>query len=107
MTWNIHPGEILWEEFMKPLNLNSNQLARLLDVPAPRIHDIVLQKRGITADTALRLAHYFGTTEKFWMNLQDSYELRKVSQDVREKIKKLAVSATAHSNGDNGYFVSV
>jgi len=106
MAWNIHPGEILREEFMKPLNLNSNQLAHFLEIPAPRIHDIVLQKRGITADTALRLAHYFGTTEKFWMNLQDSYELRKVSQDVREKIGKLAVSATARSNGDNGHFIS-
>ena len=56
MNWNIHPGEILLEEFMKPLSLNSNQLAHLLDVSAPRINDIILQKRGITADTSLRLA---------------------------------------------------
>ena len=94
MAWNIHPGEILLEEFMKPLDLNSNQLAHLLDVPTPRIHDIILQKRGISADTALRLAHYFGTTIKFWMNLQDSYEIRKVSKSTRECIEKLPVGIT-------------
>ena len=105
MSWTIHPGEILLEEFMKPLNLNSNQLAHFLDVPAPRINDIILQKRGITADTALRLAHYFGTTAKFWMNLQDSYELRKVSQDTRKSIEKLAVNTIGRSNCDNGHFV--
>ena len=104
MNWNIHPGEILLEEFMKPLNLNANQLARLLDVPAPRINDIVLQKRGITADTALRLAHYFGTTHKFWMNLQDSYEIRKVSQDTRESIERLAVGIIGH-RGSKEHFV--
>ncbi|MCE3231056.1 MAG: plasmid maintenance system antidote protein family [Alphaproteobacteria bacterium] len=93
MSWNIHPGEILLEEFMKPLALNSNQLAHLLDVPAPRINDIILQKRGISADTALRLAHYFRTTVKFWMNLQDSYEIRKISRDKRKSIESLAVSA--------------
>ncbi|MEI8295726.1 MAG: HigA family addiction module antitoxin [Alphaproteobacteria bacterium] len=92
MSWNIHPGEILLEEFMKPLNLNANKLAHLLDVPTPRINDIILQKRGISADTALRLAHYFGTTTKFWMNLQDSYEIRNVSQDTSKSIEKLAVS---------------
>ena len=102
MSWNIHPGEILLEEFMKPLNLNSNQLAHLLSVPAPRINDIILQKRGISADTALRLAHYFGTTIKFWMNLQDSYEIRKVSQETKNRIEKLAVGITARSNCNDG-----
>jgi len=92
MSWNIHPGEILREEFMKPLDLNANQLAHLLDVPTPRINDIILHKRGISADTALRLAHYFGTTTKFWMNLQDSYEIRKVSQKTRKHIEKLAIN---------------
>ena len=92
MNWNIHPGEILLEEFMKPLGLNSNQLAKRLDVPAPRINDILLKKRGITADTALRLAHYFGTSTKFWMNLQNSYEIRKISQATKKKIEKLSVS---------------
>ena len=76
MVWNIHPGEILREEFIKPHGLSSRKLAQELGVPAPRINDIVLERRGITADTALRLAKFFGTTPKFWMNLQVSYELR-------------------------------
>ena len=91
MSWNIHPGEILLEEFMRPNQLTSNKLANLLDVPAPRINDIVLGKRGITADTALRLAHYFGTTTKFWMNLQSSYEIRKISQETKNMIDGLSV----------------
>ena len=103
MSWNIHPGEILLEEFMKPLNLNANQLAHLLDVPAPRINDIILKKRGVSADTALRLAHYFGTTIKFWMHLQDSYEIRKVSQKTRKHIEKLAVGITARSGCEDGH----
>jgi addiction module HigA family antidote len=76
MAWNIHPGEILREEFIKPHGLSSRKLAQELGVPAPRINDIVLERRGITVDTALRLAKFFGTTPKFWMNLQVSYELR-------------------------------
>lgn len=76
MAWNIHPGEILREEFIKPYDLSCRKLAQKLGVPAPRINDIVLERRGITADTALRLAKFFGTTPKFWMNLQVSYELR-------------------------------
>lgn len=76
MAWNIHPGEILREEFIKPHGLSSRKLAQELGVPAPRINDIVLERRGITADTALRLAKFFDTTPKFWMNLQVSYELR-------------------------------
>ncbi len=107
MSWNIHPGELLLEEFMKPLNLNSNQLARLLDIPTPRINDIVLEKRGISADTALRLAHYFGTTTKFWMNLQDSYEIRKISQKTRKHIEKLAVGTTARSSCEDRRFLGV
>jgi addiction module HigA family antidote len=76
MTWNIHPGEILREEFIKPNSLSSRKLAQNLQIPASRINDIVLERRGITADTALRLAKFFCTTPKFWMNLQVSYELR-------------------------------
>jgi addiction module HigA family antidote len=76
MVWNIHPGEILREEFIKPHDLSCRKLAQKLGVPAPRINDIVLERRGITADTALRLAKFFDTTPKFWMNLQVSYELR-------------------------------
>ena len=71
----IHPGEILREEFLSPLGMSANELALALRVPATRINDIVNEKRGITADTALRLSRYFGTTPKFWTNMQASWEL--------------------------------
>ena len=72
----IHPGEILREEFMIPLGLSANALAIALRVPAPRINDIVRERRAISADTALRLARYFGTTAQFWLNLQSTYDLK-------------------------------
>ena len=72
----IHPGEILVEEFMKPLGLNAHKLALALRVPANRIQAIVSGERGISGDTALRLARYFGVSPEFWMNLQASYEIR-------------------------------
>jgi addiction module HigA family antidote len=71
----IHPGEILLEEFLKPLKISQNALSRDLDVPLQRINQIVLGKRAITVDTALRLAKYFGTTPELWLNLQARYEL--------------------------------
>ena len=67
---NIHPGEVLLEEFLTPMGISQNALARSIGVPPRRINEIVLGKRAITADTALRLAHYFGTSEQFWMALQ-------------------------------------
>ena len=70
----VHPGEVLCEEFLKPLELSQYRLAKAIDVPPRRINEIVLKKRGITADTALRLARYFGTTAEFWLNLQTGYE---------------------------------
>ena len=72
----IHPGEILREEFMKPRALSQNALARALHVPPRRINEIVLEKRGITADTALRLGRYFGTSAELWTGLQTDYDLR-------------------------------
>jgi antitoxin HigA-1 len=78
----IHPGETLREDFLKPLGLSANRLAMELLVPVTRINDIVRGKRAITADTALRLARYFGTTPQFWMNLQANYDLE-MAQDVR------------------------
>jgi addiction module HigA family antidote len=72
----IHPGEILREEFMKPRGLSQNALARKLNVPPRRINEIVLEKRGITADTALRLARFFSTSAELWTGLQADYELR-------------------------------
>jgi addiction module HigA family antidote len=72
----IHPGEILREEYMLPLGLSANALARALGVTPARINDIVRGRRGVTADTALRLARYFGTDARSWMNLQSIYDLR-------------------------------
>lgn len=73
----IHPGEILREEFLEPLGLNAHALALALRVPAPRINDIVRERRAITADTALRLSRFFGTSTEFWMGLQSDYEVAK------------------------------
>jgi addiction module HigA family antidote len=72
----IHPGEILREEFMKPLGLTAYQLAKELHVSIPRVSDIVRERRAVTADTALRLGRYFGTDAQTWMNLQADYDLR-------------------------------
>ncbi|MBM5812821.1 MAG: HigA family addiction module antidote protein [Gammaproteobacteria bacterium] len=72
----VHPGEVLREEYLKPLGLSANALARALAVPAPRINDIVLERRGVTADTAMRLARYFGGDARSWLNLQAAYDLR-------------------------------
>ena len=71
----LHPGEVLYEEFIKPLALSQNQLARELKVPPRRINEIVLGKRGISADTALRLSRHFGNSPEFWLGLQADYEL--------------------------------
>jgi len=75
-TFAIHPGEVLKEEFMKPLSLTAYRLAKDLHVPAPRMNDIVRGKRAISADTAIRLGIYFGLPAQFWMNLQSEYDLR-------------------------------
>lgn len=82
----IHPGEILREEFLVPLGLSANALAKALRVPVTRVNDVVRERRGITADTALRLARYFDTTAQFWINLQASYELRAAEQSVGERV---------------------
>lgn len=72
----VHPGEVLREDFLLPLGMSASALARNLKVPAPRVNDIVLERRGVTADTAMRLARYFGGDARSWMNLQSAYELR-------------------------------
>ena len=84
----IHPGEILREEFMKPRDLSQNALARALKVPPRRINEIVLEKRGITADTALRLARYFGTSAELWTGLQADYDLRLVRFERARTIER-------------------
>ena len=90
---NIHPGEILLEEFLIPMGISQNALARAISVPPRRINEIVLGKRGITADTALRLSRAFGTSEGFWMGLQADYDLeetRKLIDGVLKNVEKLA-----------------
>lgn len=77
----VHPGEILKEEYMIPLGLSAAALARALHVSAPTVNDIVLQRRGVSADMALRLAAAFDTTAQFWLNLQAAYDLRKVENE--------------------------
>src|SRR5260370_7453956 len=84
----IHPGETLREDFLKPLGLTANRLAMELIVPATRVNDIVRCKRAITADTALRLARYFGTTPQFLMNLQANYELDPAEDNPAPQISR-------------------
>jgi addiction module HigA family antidote len=77
---NVHPGEILLEEFLKPFGLSQYRVAKDLNIPESRVSDIIRGQRGITADTALRLARYFGTTHELWLNLQDRYEIEEVQR---------------------------
>jgi addiction module HigA family antidote len=100
--WNIsrapvHPGEMLREEFMKPLGISINGLALELHVPVTRISEIVNERRGITADTALRLARHFGTSGDFWMNLQKDYELiltrQKSLKTIEKQVRRRMVAA--------------
>lgn len=91
----IHPGEILREDFLVPLGMSANALATALRVPAPRINDIVRERRAITPDTALRLAQYFGGDAQTWLNLQTSYDLKLTEQAVGEKIRQEIIPAQA------------
>ena len=85
----IHPGEVLREEFIVPMGLTAHALAMELQVPAPRINDIVRERRGITADTALRLAQFFGTSGEFWMGLQVDYEMAMTRGPMRDVLKRI------------------
>ena len=84
----ISPGEILLEEFLKPLEISQSKLARDLNVPVGRVNDIVQAKRAITPDTALRLAVYFNMTPEFWINLQSHYDLKLAKQNLLPKIER-------------------
>ncbi|MFQ5772335.1 MAG: HigA family addiction module antitoxin [bacterium] len=88
----LHPGEVLFEEFLKPLNISQNQLGRGLGVSARRINEIIHGKRSITADTALRLARYFGNSPQFWLGLQMDYDLDvetdRLSHRIKREVKK-------------------
>ena len=84
----VHPGEVLLEEFLKPMGLSQNKLALNIRVPARRINEIVLEKRRITADTALRLARFFGTSSEFWLGLQSQYDLDVTADALGERLNK-------------------
>jgi antitoxin HigA-1 len=91
---NIHPGEILSEEFLRPLKITAYKLSKDTDIPQTRISQIIKGKRRITADTALRLASYFGTTAKFWLGLQNDYDLeeeRKGKKEILIRIKRSGI----------------
>jgi len=85
---NIHPGEVLLEEFLVPMELSQNQVARAISVPPRRINEIVLGKRAITADTAIRLARYFGTSEKFWIGLQSDFDLEEARDKMGNRLQQ-------------------
>ncbi len=86
---NIHPGEVLFEEFLKPLDISQNKLARAMGVPPRRINEIIHGKRAVTADSAIRLARALGTSEQFWMGLQADYDLEEARKAVQNELKKV------------------
>ncbi len=93
---NIHPGEVLQEEFLKPLEVSAYKLSKEIGIPQTRISEILKGRRRITADTALRLSYYFGTTPKFWLGLQDDYDLEEEERAKKsefENIKRLENNA--------------
>jgi addiction module HigA family antidote len=96
----IHPGEFLREDFLLPLGLSANALALALRVPVTRVSEIVRERRGITADTALRLARYFGTTPDFWMKMQMSYDLALASREVTARIEMEIFPAPRAATGE-------
>jgi addiction module HigA family antidote len=94
----VHPGEVLQEEFLKPMGLSQNQLALAIGVHARRINEIVLKRRGITADTALRLARFFDTSPQFWLGLQKDYELDVALDKLGDRLEKeVRTYASIHS----------
>jgi len=88
---NVHPGEILLEEFLKPMNLSAYKLSKDLGIPQTRTSQIIKGKRRITADTALRLSKYFGTTVKFWLGLQNDYDIEEELKTLGEKLDQIPV----------------
>lgn len=85
---NVHPGEVLLEEFLEPLHISQNRLAREIGVPPRRINEIVLGKRSVTPDTALRLSRYFGISSRFWLGLQMDYDLEEAEREKAEEIER-------------------
>ena len=86
---NIHPGEVLLEEFLKPFEISAYKLSKDIGIPQTRISEIIKGRRRITADTALRLSHYFGTSPKFWLGLQDDYDLEEEELAKKEEFESI------------------
>jgi len=86
---NIHPGEVLLEEFLNPMGISQNALARAIGVPPRRINEIILGKRAVTADTGLRLATFFGTSEGFWLGLQADYDLEETRHGIAKELLRV------------------
>jgi len=93
--WAVHPGEILREEFLEPMGISAYRLAVELHVSPPTVNDIVREKRGITPEMAARLAKYFGTSERFWLNLQDAFAVHQVRRKYRRELKAIRPLAAA------------
>jgi antitoxin HigA-1 len=91
----IHPGEVLREDYLKPLSLSANALSQALKVPASRINDIVLERRGVTVDTAMRLVRYFGGDVQSWMNLQTAYDIKIADKALSRKLERDIVPMAA------------
>jgi len=92
---NVHPGEVLLEEFLVPMGISQNRIARNIGVPPRRINEIVHGKRAVTADTALRLARYFGTSEEFWMGLQADYDLEEARNKLGKRLQQEVLTSAA------------
>ena len=95
MLFRSHPGEVPREDFLVPLNLSANALAKDLNVPAPRVNDIVRERRGVSADSAMRLARYIGGDARAWLNLQTAYDLRVAETENAKRIEREIVPAAA------------
>jgi addiction module HigA family antidote len=93
----VHPGEVLREDYLKPLRMSANALAKALSVPAPRINDVVRERRGVSADTAMRLARYFGGDARSWLNLQSAYDLRVAEISNAKRIAREVSPAAAQA----------
>lgn len=91
--WRIHPGEVLREEYLKPLKLSATALAKQLHVSPPTVNDIVRGRRAVTADMAIRLGRFFSTTEQFWLNLQNAYDVSRARESLAATLKEIKPAA--------------
>jgi antitoxin HigA-1 len=91
----VHPGEVLREDYLTPLGMSANALAKALNVPAPRVNEVVRERRGVSADTAMRLARYFGGDARSWLNLQAAYDLRVAEMENAKRIDREVVPVAA------------